>query len=270
MSNELLKLFCHILGDSSDRIFPVKIASTESVGELKKEIKAQKSLTFQDIEADTLDLYQVSISIKDFDAKVGSARSPEEVEGSAKLNPWDELRESFSSPLKKHIHVILQRPKGECTLLPHANCADDLAHFNFTLLPLRPASLLPASPLTNHSFDSRLLIPLSFRVGCAPTNTDIGFPSSLSGTKRPYFTDLDASGPLAHIPSKRRRAASLNAPSSTTTVFTTSVSGTIKPSKFLKFTHVGDTRIKYHLRGPLYFGNFHFTSCIISTEGDVS
>jgi hypothetical protein len=47
MSNELLELFCHILGDSSDRIFPIKIASTESVGELKKEIKAQKSLTLK-------------------------------------------------------------------------------------------------------------------------------------------------------------------------------------------------------------------------------
>ena len=134
MSNEILELFCHILGDSSDRIFPVKIASTDSVGGLKQAIKAQKSLTFQAIEADALDLYQVSISIKDFDAKLANARSPEDVEGSAKLHPLDELQECLSSPLKKHIHVILQRPKGECKLLPHANCADDLAHFNPTLL----------------------------------------------------------------------------------------------------------------------------------------
>ena len=44
---------------------------------------------------------------------------------------------------------------------------------------------------------------------------------------------------------------------------------TIKPSQYLKFTGAGKKTIKYHLRGLLYFGNFHFTSRIISPEGDV-
>jgi len=45
---------------------------------------------------------------------------------------------------------------------------------------------------------------------------------------------------------------------------------TIKPSKYLKFTDAGNaSRIRYYLRGLLYFGNFHFTSRIISAEGDV-
>jgi hypothetical protein len=121
MSNEILELFCHILGDPQERIFPVKIASTESVGGLKKAIKAEKSPEFDAFAADALDLYQVSIPIHNFDAKLANARSPEEVEGSAKLHPLDELQECLSSPLKKHIHVILQRPKGECKSLvePH-------------------------------------------------------------------------------------------------------------------------------------------------------
>ena len=44
---------------------------------------------------------------------------------------------------------------------------------------------------------------------------------------------------------------------------------TIKPSKYLKFTGPSNKMIKYHLRGLLYFGNFHFTSRVISPEGDV-
>jgi len=44
---------------------------------------------------------------------------------------------------------------------------------------------------------------------------------------------------------------------------------TIKPSKNIKFAGTGNRLIKYKLQGLLYFGNFHFTSCIISPEGDV-
>jgi hypothetical protein len=44
----------------------------------------------------------------------------------------------------------------------------------------------------------------------------------------------------------------------------------IKPSKYLKCTSIGNNNtIRYRLRGLLYFGNFHFTSRIISPEGDV-
>ena len=43
----------------------------------------------------------------------------------------------------------------------------------------------------------------------------------------------------------------------------------IKPSKSIKFAGVGNRLIKYKLHGLLYFGNFHFTSRLISAEGDV-
>jgi hypothetical protein len=44
---------------------------------------------------------------------------------------------------------------------------------------------------------------------------------------------------------------------------------TIKPSKYVKIAGTGNASTRYHLRGLLYFGNFHFTSRIISAEGDV-
>ncbi len=111
-----LELFCHVLGDPLDRVSSITIANTESVAFLKGAIKAQKR-SFLEIDADALDLYQVSIPIQDFDAKLANACSLEQVEGSRKLVPTARLRNHFQSPQEDHIHVILQHPpKGECSL----------------------------------------------------------------------------------------------------------------------------------------------------------
>ncbi len=56
----LLELYCLVLGDSSKQIFPVKIASTETVGTLKKAIKEEKPHAFRDVDADKLALWSVS------------------------------------------------------------------------------------------------------------------------------------------------------------------------------------------------------------------
>lgn len=53
----LLSLNCYVLGDSPQQIFLVKIASTETVSTLEGAIKAEKSQTFQHIDADTLQLW---------------------------------------------------------------------------------------------------------------------------------------------------------------------------------------------------------------------
>ncbi|KAF8316720.1 uncharacterized protein EI90DRAFT_3171070 [Cantharellus anzutake] len=49
----ILELYCLIHGDGANHIFPVQIASTESVGTLKKAIKEEK-FALQHIDADTL------------------------------------------------------------------------------------------------------------------------------------------------------------------------------------------------------------------------
>jgi hypothetical protein len=59
MSN-ILELNCWVLGDATRRVFPVKIASSETVGYLKKVIKDEKKPVFDDITADSLDLWKVS------------------------------------------------------------------------------------------------------------------------------------------------------------------------------------------------------------------
>ena len=59
MSN-ILELNCWVLGDAPRRVFPVKIASSETVGYLKEAIKEKMKPVFDDITANSLDLWKVS------------------------------------------------------------------------------------------------------------------------------------------------------------------------------------------------------------------
>ncbi|KAF9197144.1 hypothetical protein BGZ49_002584 [Haplosporangium sp. Z 27] len=61
MTSNLHTLFCIVEGDSSP--FSVKIASNESVDELKKAIKAEKAVLFSDVDADNLTLWRVEIPL---------------------------------------------------------------------------------------------------------------------------------------------------------------------------------------------------------------
>ncbi|EGZ14158.1 hypothetical protein PHYSODRAFT_363598, partial [Phytophthora sojae] len=52
----MVKLFCAIVG-AAGSAFPVDIDGGQSVGDLKKAIKAEKTNDFKDIDADKLKLY---------------------------------------------------------------------------------------------------------------------------------------------------------------------------------------------------------------------
>ena len=49
-----------MLGDDSQRVFPVRIAKSETVGALKKAVKKEKEHAFDGVDADCLDLWMVS------------------------------------------------------------------------------------------------------------------------------------------------------------------------------------------------------------------
>jgi len=57
-----LELFCWVKGDPLDQAFPLKIAGTETVGALKKAIKEEKKVAFEQVDADALKLWAVSVS----------------------------------------------------------------------------------------------------------------------------------------------------------------------------------------------------------------
>ena len=57
--SEEITLFCWVQGDELDRIFPVDIKLSASVGHLKKAIQEQKK-SFRDITPDSLNLWKVA------------------------------------------------------------------------------------------------------------------------------------------------------------------------------------------------------------------
>ena len=58
--SDSLEFYCWILGDDPHRAFPVKIASSETVGSLQKAIKIEKKNVFGDLDANLLDLWKAS------------------------------------------------------------------------------------------------------------------------------------------------------------------------------------------------------------------
>lgn len=99
-----LELNCLILGDPSNRIFSVKIEAKESVGSLKRAIKEEKKQRFSYVDADTLDLWTVSVS---------DIRSLDEVDSPkvTPLLPTSKLWRVFSNvPEEEHLHILVKPP----------------------------------------------------------------------------------------------------------------------------------------------------------------
>ncbi|KAG0334544.1 hypothetical protein BG004_000363, partial [Podila humilis] len=107
MTDKLLTLFCVVDGEAT--LFSVKVASTDSVHDLKKAVKAAKAPRFDDVAADELILWHISIRIPP-----PKERGPfvlNEAESPTELDPSDDISEVFPEiPFKKTIHVIVQRP----------------------------------------------------------------------------------------------------------------------------------------------------------------
>jgi len=112
-----LNLNCLVLGDGPDHIFPVNIASTESVGALKKSIKDQKKHAFKHVDADTLNIFKVSFPVDNDLVATLQHFQPEHVpeNGVHRIsNPVEQLEVVFDGPINKHLHVIiLPPPSGE-------------------------------------------------------------------------------------------------------------------------------------------------------------
>ncbi|KFH62119.1 hypothetical protein MVEG_11758 [Podila verticillata NRRL 6337] len=107
MTHNLLSLFCLVDGDATP--FSVEIDQTKTVDHLKDLIKAKKAPEFNDIAADKLTLWRVSIPIVP-----PNKRKPivlTEVKSAAELDPTDDLSDVFEEKQpKKTIHVMVQRP----------------------------------------------------------------------------------------------------------------------------------------------------------------
>ena len=115
----LLLLNCLVLGHDSGRIFPVKIDRNKNVGCLKEAIKEAKKPAFDDIDADSLEIWKVSIPVDedtDLQVEVKKLRLPE----TKSLLPVHSLSGIFQNVVEESLHVIV-RP-GRVSVRPIFAC----------------------------------------------------------------------------------------------------------------------------------------------------
>ncbi|GBC33571.2 uncharacterized protein OCT59_007697 [Rhizophagus irregularis] len=114
-------VFCIILGDNTETAFPVKLPSDKKVGELRELITKINPISFANIDAKDLILWQVSISDEDVKKmKILNTKPPsdiniEELEGKVMFSR-KEIKFYFSEdPVDEHIHIIIIRPQLPAT-----------------------------------------------------------------------------------------------------------------------------------------------------------
>ena len=91
-------------------VFPVKIASTESVGALKELIKDKKKHAFERVDADTLNVWKVSFPVDD-DLRATLKRFQLEHDPGNGVHlsvPVKRLKGVFGDPIDEHLHVSLR------------------------------------------------------------------------------------------------------------------------------------------------------------------
>ncbi|KAF9084098.1 hypothetical protein BGX29_002746, partial [Mortierella sp. GBA35] len=107
--DNLLNIFCLVDGEGTSNAFPVKIASTDTVDDLKEHIKTKKSPEFADIAPDKLTLWRVLIPEDDEDDEIPILLDtrPEK----KKLKATNKLSKVFGTSVPEDtIHIIVQRP----------------------------------------------------------------------------------------------------------------------------------------------------------------
>ncbi|OAQ35724.1 hypothetical protein K457DRAFT_27398 [Linnemannia elongata AG-77] len=111
MLDNRLNLFCLVDGESTSNAFPVGIEPTNTIGDLKEFIKVKKTPEFNDIAADKLTLWRVSIPITDDDDEVPLLLNNVTDKDKKKLGPATRLSKVFLDSLPEEtINVIVQRP----------------------------------------------------------------------------------------------------------------------------------------------------------------
>ncbi|KAH7028519.1 hypothetical protein BKA57DRAFT_431333 [Linnemannia elongata] len=111
MTENYLTLFCLVDGEPTFNAFPVEIESTKTIGNLKDLIKTKKAPRFDDVAADELTLWRVSIPDDDNDDEIPIVLGNVNNKDKKKLRATRGLLEVFpDKPPKNTIHVIVQRP----------------------------------------------------------------------------------------------------------------------------------------------------------------
>jgi hypothetical protein len=101
-----MELNCLVLGDETSRIFQVELVPTQSISELREEIKVTKKPAFDHVVADSIILWEVFQVVPiDENCKHNIASLCLVEEGALRL-PTKKLTAVFS-PVPDYIHVVI-------------------------------------------------------------------------------------------------------------------------------------------------------------------
>ena len=110
MTTDSLSLFCYVRGDDGGKHFKVDIDKAKTVSDLREVIKDKKKPRFDDIPADSLFLWNVSVPInRDLENGVEALNL---LENDA-LSAGRILSDIFPDLGKNCIHVVIDRYSGE-------------------------------------------------------------------------------------------------------------------------------------------------------------
>ncbi|KAF9083232.1 hypothetical protein BGX29_003274, partial [Mortierella sp. GBA35] len=105
MTEDRLNLFCLVNGEATTNALPVEIESTKTIGNLKKLIKTEKIPRFDNVAADELTLWRVSIP--DDDDNDEQPILLDKVPEKKKLMATTKLSKAFDTELPEDtIHII--------------------------------------------------------------------------------------------------------------------------------------------------------------------
>ncbi|KAF8079189.1 hypothetical protein FPV67DRAFT_1604454 [Lyophyllum atratum] len=113
-----LSLNCLVFRQALKNLVIIDILDTKNVADLRKLIKKETSPHFDNVPANQLDLFKVSIPLSDDDdsltASFGSLRLDEQILG----RPWLKLSQVFGDIHDDHVHVIVKPPDTHRTEPP--------------------------------------------------------------------------------------------------------------------------------------------------------
>ncbi|KAG0092104.1 hypothetical protein BGZ93_003296 [Podila epicladia] len=117
MTDNHMSLFCLVDGESTASVFPVKLSLDDSIGDLKDLIKTKKSPEFDDVAADKLTLWRVSIPITEDEIPILLNNVADT--DKKKLSPATRLSKLCPEELPEEmVHIIVQRPPQNPHYLP--------------------------------------------------------------------------------------------------------------------------------------------------------
>ncbi|KAG1847369.1 hypothetical protein F4604DRAFT_1594458 [Suillus subluteus] len=140
----MYKLNCIVLGNDPNCIFPVDIAQTQTVGDLRKVIKDEKKRQFDHVDADSLKLWKVDLPV---DETIEHKLSNLTFDTKKSLLPVAKLSKFFSEqPNEEYLHIVIQGPPALSSGPLHLNCfvlGDDPRHvFEIEIAPTASVSAL--------------------------------------------------------------------------------------------------------------------------------